>query len=149
MSRHAPDLASVPPAYLTYLRVFLDTSDNEAAALAAYPGCKNPASRGNTCRNHPVIRAEIIRARSLITNKIAMERAEILEGLTHIAKFDPGKLFNEDGTPKRLRDLDESTRRGMVGHEVVFGRDGQITLLGAKTDALDALKTLAKYTIAP
>jgi hypothetical protein len=32
-------------------------------------------------------------------------------------RFDPAKLVHEDGTPKRLRELDENTRLALRGYE--------------------------------
>jgi hypothetical protein len=43
---------------------------------------------------------------------------EILEGLTQDHRFDPGKLYDEDGDPIPVPELPDDVRLSLAGHEV-------------------------------
>jgi phage terminase small subunit len=43
----------------------------------------------------------------------------VVKELARLAFLDPGKLFNADGAPLRVADLDEDTRRALAGLDVV------------------------------
>jgi phage terminase small subunit len=80
-------------------------------------------------------------------NKLDADR--VLKELMRLAFFDIGKAFNDDGTIKLLHEMDEGTRRAIVGLEVLaIDADGaQIgTLRKVKfADKKGALDTLAKH----
>jgi phage terminase small subunit len=80
-------------------------------------------------------------------NKLDADR--VLGELMRLAFFDIGKAFNDDGTMKPLHEMDEGTRRAIVGLEVVaIEADGaQIgTLRKVKfADKKGTLDTLAKH----
>lgn len=144
MSRGAATLASLNHAQMTFLKAFIKTDCVVKAAQIAYPNCRNPRDKGNKLRNHPAIHAEIERARAAMTVKLGYDRADVLRELTRIADFDPAELLDENGRPRRIIDLSENTRRGLVDHEIVITSDGTVKMVGARTNKLEALKILAK-----
>lgn len=85
-----------------------------------------------------------------------MENGEILARLARIARFDPRKLCNEDGTYKALHELDEVTAYGLRGMEteLIIGDEredkdgkGAVALATRKYkygDPVVALKVLAQ-----
>lgn len=52
---------------------------------------------------------------------------EVLEGYTRDATFDPRKLYNEDGTLKKITELDDDTALAIAGIEVIDGPMGITT----------------------
>ena len=60
--------------------------------------------------------AELIRERK--QNRLEAANLTANESMASMARdirFDPAKLEHEDGTPKRLRELDEDTRLALRG----------------------------------
>lgn len=129
---------------MRFIRAFVETDNAETAARIAYPNCRNASAKGSALRSHPVVSQEIERARAATVVALGYGRAEVLRELTRIADFDPKNLVDDKGRPRRISDLDEDTRRGLVDHEVVITSDGTVKMVGARTAKVEALKVLAK-----
>lgn len=147
VKRRSRSLSTLTKVQMDFIAAFIQTGDVAMAASIASPGCKSPAKYGNRLRDNPVVRAEIERARATMVTRLAMTQADVLMELSHIARFDPIHLVHPDGKPKKMHELDEATRRGMVDHEFAFARDGSIVLVAAKSGKTEALKTLGKHLI--
>jgi Terminase small subunit len=52
-----------------------------------------------------------------------LEADDAIKSLAYDVKFDPAKLFNEDGSRKELHEIDEATRMALRGE---VGKDGAI-----------------------
>lgn len=59
--------------------------------------------------------------------KYAITRENVLESLANMVFMDPRKLFNEDGSLKHIRDLDERTAKTVASFEVeeLYEHEGQ------------------------
>jgi len=93
----------------------------------------------------PNIRADLMRLEAEM-NEAATERCivtkeEIINEYRRLALVDVGRLYNDDGTLKRVHELDEDTRRALVGIKVTNTRDGgpMVEYKLEKKGALDSL----------
>lgn len=80
-----------------------------------------------------------------IDNSI-MSAQEVLQELTKIGRFDPRKLFMEDGSPKPITVLDDDTAAAITGIELVTKGNSEMGIgeiqkvrVIKKTEALRAL----------
>ena len=55
-------------------------------------------------------------------NEVSVER--VIREMARIAFFDPRKLLNDDGTPKGLHELDDSTAAAIAGLDVLEEFEG-------------------------
>lgn len=53
-----------------------------------------------------------------LTDKVIITNEEIIQGLANIARFDIRKLYNEDGSTKRIIDLDDETALAIAGIDI-------------------------------
>lgn len=95
-----------------------DLNASKAALRAGYSP-KTAAKTGFENLQKPEISAAIqaaMRARGERT-KITADR--VLEEIARLSFFDPRKLFNADGSPKPISELDDSTAAAITGLEAV------------------------------
>jgi phage terminase small subunit len=121
------------------------------AALAAGYSEKIPSETGYENLRKPQIQdylKKLLEKRSL-RNEITQDR--ILEELAFIAFFDIRELFNDDGSLKNIKDLDERTARALAAVDsskiTTKGKD-EVTEFIKKIKALDkrgALELLGKH----
>lgn len=94
---------------------------------------------------------EIIREREEeAMEEAGITNAQILLGLAYTADFDIRKLVHEDGTPKKIHELDDETARILQGVEVehIAGREGGTQLLRTKfrlPSRIEARKLLGQH----
>lgn len=80
-------------------------------------------------------------------------KESLVAQLARIALFDPGRLFDEEGTPLPITDLDPDTRVALAGldvNELYSGSGDSRVQVGVMkkyriTDKLKAIELLAKY----
>lgn len=106
---------------------YIRNGHNASAALRATYDCSRSnantvARRASEMLKVPLVAARINEIKRPIIEKlerdagISMERT--LKELARIAYFDARKLFNADGTPKPINDLDDDTVAALAGLEV-------------------------------
>lgn len=139
-------LANLTHTQLAFIRAFVEHDDIERAAQAIFPRMsrQDAMSRAWKMRRNPVIVAEIERARAAMIANLGWGKAETLRELTILAKFNPQDYFNEDGTPKRLHELDEEKARALGDMEFSIMPGGAVVIGKMKTSKTEALKILAK-----
>lgn len=85
--------------------------------------------------------------RKEVSEKSVVSQESVIKELQRIAFFDIRKLFNVDGTLKRVTELDDDTAAAIASIEVVdIGADGQLVLskkfkTSEKLKALDLIGT--------
>ena len=85
--------------------------------------------------------------RKKVSEKSVVSQESVIKELQRIAFFDIRKLFNVDGTLKRVTELDDDTAAAIASIEVVdIGADGQLVLskkfkTSEKLKALDLIGT--------
>lgn len=97
----------------------------QAAKEAGYSP-KTAYSQGSDLLKEPEVQAYIAQLQDelQIMPDIA-DAEEVLRGYTRDIRFDPGKLFDEDGQPKDIQDLDDDTRLALAGLKVKVREIGQ------------------------
>lgn len=68
--------------------------------------------------------ATIERRRSEVLAQFRLTTERTIQELARIAYFDPRKLFNADGSPKPINDLDDDTAAALAGLDVLEEFDG-------------------------
>jgi len=66
----------------------------------------------------PWVKEEIQRRRDQLSAYIALTAEEVMRGLGRAIRFDPGKLYNANGTLKKIHEIEEDTRLELEGADV-------------------------------
>lgn len=75
------------------------------------------------------VAARVAELRAEAAARTGITQDQIIKELSNIAFFDIRKLFNTDGTLKRVHELDDASAAAIASIEVVdIGGDGQLTL---------------------
>lgn len=109
-----------------------------AAALRAEYSKKTAYSIGHENLKKPEIAKAISERRKDASNRTKVTLDQVVREAARLALFDPRKLFNADGTPKSIQDLDDDTAACIAGLDVVSMGSGD-----------DAISTVLKYKLAP
>lgn len=125
--------------------------DLNASAAARRAGYSERVSNRIAAENmaKPVIAQAIADAMAKRAQRTEITQDRVLQELARVAFLDPGKLFNADGAPIPVQQLDEDTRRAVVGLDVVtignadagIGQVQKIKL----ADKLSALEKVGKH----
>jgi phage terminase small subunit len=115
--------------------------DFDAAAAHIRAGYK---ARGRSGRNSAkallatnAVRAYIQHRLARISDKLEVTSEHSLQELARIAFFDPRKMYEDDGTIKAVKDMDDDTRAAIASVEIIGGTTR--IRLASKIDALGKL----------
>jgi phage terminase small subunit len=113
----------------SFCLAYLETGNASEAYRRAYSAGKMK-SETVTKRASELLADGGIKGRIDELRKPAIEAAQItvervLKEYARLAFFDPRKLFNEDGTPKAITDLDDDTAAAVAGLEVIEQYSGE------------------------
>lgn len=70
------------------------------------------------------VAARVSELRGMIADRLAISNERILREIARLALFDPRSLFNDDGTPKPINELDDDTAAAIAGLEVLEEFEG-------------------------
>lgn len=113
-------------------RVFADEmlrpgTTGRAAYIKAY-GPTNPKSADTLASRllkNVKVNRYLDKLRTNLSKSAIMSAQEVLEELSKIGRFDPRKMFNSDGSPKQILELDDDTAVCVAGLEVCELFEGQ------------------------
>ncbi|WP_417518745.1 terminase small subunit [Marinobacter sp.] len=95
---------------------------------ALHPGAKGKAATVNATEylNHPYTQ-EYLRAQTdAVAESADIRQERVLKEIASIALFDPRKLFDDAGHPKKISELDDATAAAISGLKVThIGAKGQ------------------------
>lgn len=94
-----------------------DLNATQAAIRAGYRKKAAYATGAENLRK-PEVAEAIEKAKKVIAARVTITQDEVLREYKRIAFFDPAKLFDEEGNPVRIDQLDEDTRRAIAGLDV-------------------------------
>lgn len=127
----------------------IDFNATQAAIRAGYSE-KTARQQGQRMLSNVYIQKEIRKYMDGLTEKSGISVIQIIEALKKIAFSDVRKLFNDDGTMKNIKDLDDDIVMAIAGiniDEIVTKKDGFIGY--SKKIKIDnrqvALEMLGKY----
>lgn len=131
----------------------IDLNGKRAAIAAGYSPKTAEAQASRLLRKHKV--SELIaKLKEEQCQKLGISSARILRGLARIAFLDVRRLFDETGSLKAIRDLDDETAAAIAGieHEKLFEHYGKghakhvgTTSKIKPADKLRALELLGKH----
>ncbi|MDE1545940.1 terminase small subunit [Dechloromonas agitata] len=114
-----------------FVEAFLANGGNASqAAITAGYSAKTAPTCGAKLLKHPHVVQVLTQRRATIQEKHALSTDEIMADLARALRFDPRKLYNQDGTMKPIHELDDDTALCLTGIEVVTmagppGEDGE------------------------
>jgi phage terminase small subunit len=114
--------------------------DAKAAAIKAGYSKKTAASQGSQLLNNPKISAAIAKKTGKVCGNLEITQERVLAEIAKLAFFDPRKLFESDGSPKQLHELDDETAMAVAGFEFV-------ELFEGSGDEKHAFGLLKKYKL--
>lgn len=118
------------------------------AYRAAYPSCAKWQANSvhiaaSALANKVSIR--INELRDMAASAAMMTKADVLKEAMKMARFDPRKLLNDDGTPKGIHELDDDTAAAIQSVDIQMG-DGVPSVRRYKiADKNAALEKLFKH----
>lgn len=86
-----------------------------------------------------------------LEKKTEITRERVLQEYAKLAFFDPRKLFDEDGNPKKITELDDDTAAAIAGLEVnsqLLKDEALVEVEGEEPENRDVLSTVRRYKIA-
>jgi phage terminase small subunit len=96
----------------------VDLNATQAAIRAGY-SAKTAEVIGFENLRKPKIQAEIDKAMSHRSERTEITQDRVLKEYARLGFFDPRKLFNDDGSPKVITELDDDTAAVLAGLEVM------------------------------
>lgn len=127
----------------------VDFNATKAAIRAGYS--QNTArSIGSENLTKPDIQEAIQKERDRLLKRTEITQEKVLQEYARIAFFDPRKLFDDDGNPRPVSELDNDTAAALSGLDVVkeVDPDSGVTSYTKKyrvSNKLGALDSLAKH----
>lgn len=114
----------------------VDLNATQAAIRAGY---SEKTARQTAAENltKPNIQKVIARRREAASESAQITVDRVVREAARLALFDPRKLFNADGTPKAIQDLDDDTAACIAGIDVMSMGSG------------DDIGQVMKYKLAP
>jgi phage terminase small subunit len=125
------------PREQVFIREYLKDGNATRSAIAAGYSAHTASVKGSKLLRKAKVSAELGKLREKLLNKLEITAERVIEGLGELAFFDPRRMFNEDGSLKRIVDMDAVTVRAITGMDVEklfrhFGK-GQAEEMGTIT----------------
>jgi phage terminase small subunit len=115
MSRKSTDLSLKEEVFCReYVK---DENGTRAAKEAGYSAHTAHVTASKLLKK-PKIQAELSNLREKLLSKLEISAEKVLYGLAELAFFDPRKMFNPDGSMKKITDMDDSTVHALAGMDV-------------------------------
>jgi len=129
-----------------FCREYINDYKQEKAALRAGYSKRTARSIASELMQKPEILAEIETLENDLRKKYEATADRVIKELSRLAFIDPKNLLQQDGTPKKITDLDENTRRAIQELTVTKSGDTKLKLYD-KQKSLEMLgRTFAMFT---
>jgi phage terminase small subunit len=120
-----------------FIREYLIDGNGARAAEAAGYGKNSAAVTASRLLRNAKVREKLGGLTSEHLEKLEITAEKVLQGLAELAYFDPRKMYNQDGTFKKIHEMDEATVHALTGADVEklfkhFGK-GQAEEIGTIT----------------
>lgn len=130
-----PNKESAEARYARFVEAYLSNGNNAAnAALVAGYSAKTAVTQGGRLLKHVHVQQLLQQRRTVIAQINELSTNEIMADMARALRFDPRKLYREDGTLKPIHELDDDTALCLTGIETVIvkGTEGSETPLFVK-----------------
>lgn len=101
----------------------IDLNATQAAIRAGY-SAKTAEQQGYQLLQKPSVQAAIAARQKEREQRTAVTADRVLLEAARLALFDPRKLFDDDGSPKGIHELDDDTAAAVAGIEVLEQFEG-------------------------
>ena len=102
---------------------FIEIGNASEAYRRAYAASRMAPKSVHECASRLLadrkVSARVAELRAEAAERAKISAAEVIASLARDIRFDPARLFHEDGRPKQLHELDEATRMALRGMEVL------------------------------
>jgi phage terminase small subunit len=107
-------------AIATFVHEYLIEPNASRAYRAAYPHVteRSAGTLGSRLLKKVEVQKLIAAGAKRTADKLELTRERIFQETARIAFFDPRKLFNADGSPKGITELDDDTAAALAGLDV-------------------------------
>lgn len=128
----------------------IDLNATRAAIRAGY-SAKTADKIGAQLLGKTGVAAAMRAAMALRATRVEVEADRVLQEIARVAFFDPRRLFDTDGQPLPIHQLDDDTAAGIAGLETAIerkrGEDAGVTVIRKYkiADKNSALEKLAKH----
>ena len=95
------------------------------AAISAGYSEKTAQEQGSRLLSNVMVAAEIARQTKDRTDRLGYTADRVLDMAGKMAFFDVRKMFESDGSPKQIHELDDDTAAGIAGFEFIELFEGQ------------------------
>lgn len=137
------------PREIAFVYHYLENGGKNGAAAAIAAGYAESSAKVQASRllSNPRVREVIDRHMKKSLDKLEVSRDRILTELARIAFFDIRKCFNDDGSLKKITELDDDTAAALAGMDVIeLEGESESWLKKFKaTDKKGALELLGKH----
>lgn len=106
------------------MEYLVDLNGTKAAERAGY-SAKSAHVQAHRLLSNAKVKAEIQRLMDERGERLEITADIVLQELARLALYDPRKLFNSDGSPKHITELDKNTAVAIAGFDVHELFDGQ------------------------
>lgn len=101
-----------------FVREFLKHGNATRAVITAGYAARSASVTGSKLLKKPRIQAELAKLRDKIFEKLEISAEKVLHGLAELAFFDTRKMFNADGSMKKVIEMDDATVHALAGMDV-------------------------------
>ena len=137
------------PKQATFVDEYLKDLNSTQAAIRAGYSARNAGKIGPELLGKTRIAAAIAERMGEREKRTEITQDRVLLEIARLALFDPRKLFNADGSPKSIQELDDDTAAAIAGLDVVATGNaemgvGQVMKIKI-ADKNSALEKLARH----
>ena len=116
------------PMQSVFVQEYLIDLNATRAAIRAGYSAKTAEQQGYQLLQKPSVQAAIAARQKEREQRTAVTADRVLLEAARLALFDPRKLFNDDGSPKGIHELDDDTAAAVAGIDVLeqfegYGKD--------------------------
>src|SRR5271154_1633474 len=88
------------------------------AAIAAGYSERTARQQGSRMLSNPEVAAAVSGKTTQLMGRLEITADMVLQEIGKLAFFDPGKLFNADGSMKQISEIDDRSRASLAGFDV-------------------------------
>lgn len=142
-------MRNLTPKQATFVDEYLKDLNSTQAAIRAGYSARNAGKIGPELLGKTRIAAAIAERMGEREKRTEITQDRVLLEIARLALFDPRKLFNADGSPKSIQELDDDTAAAIAGLDVVATGNaemgvGQVMKIKI-ADKNSALEKLARH----
>ena len=110
--------SELTPKEQIFVREYLKDGNGTRSAICAGYSQKSAHVKASKLLKKAKVSQELTRLRGKLLEKLEISAERVLQGLAELAFFDPRKMFNPDGSMKKLTEMDDVTVHALAGMDV-------------------------------